>query len=150
MVLSHEVSIFFFCSVSISRLTAWSLTSVPIGVTAMVLLGFAMPNKLRLEPAAALKGPGIYRQKLSLLSKLDFPGAVLLVGASALLTTALQQASQGTSFASPQVLTLLILAPIFLLAFVGWQWRIDRKPSRFNPIFAWKLLTNRVFMLSVW
>ena len=74
----------------------------------------------------------------------------MIVGASALLTAALQQASQGTSFISPQVLVLLILSPLFILGFVAWQWAIDKYLTKLNPIMSWKLLTNRPFMLALW
>ncbi|KAH8702536.1 major facilitator superfamily domain-containing protein [Talaromyces proteolyticus] len=125
------------------------LMNVPIGVTTIALLYFAMPDKLRLEPAARLTGAGVHLQRISRLRRLDFPGAFMLVGASALLTTALQQASSGNSFDSPKVLVLLILAPLFLAGFLVWQWHVSTGKWNLEPVFSWGLITNRVFMAAV-
>lgn len=115
----------------------------------MILLYFSMPEKLRLEPAAQFIGSRACSQRISGLSRLDFPGSFMLVAVAALLTTALQQASTGISFTSPDVLTLLVLVPLFLLGFLVWQWYISTNKWNLDPVLSWNLITNRVFMLAV-
>ncbi|RYP47037.1 hypothetical protein DL768_006832 [Monosporascus sp. mg162] len=122
------------------------LMNVPIGVTTIVILLFTMPNKLRLEPASHLAESGPYLQRLANLRRLDFLGVFILAGASVLLMTALQQAAEGVSFASPKVLTLLILSPVFLLGFLIWQRFLTADSRKTDPLFGWNLITNRVFV----
>lgn len=77
-------------------------------------------------------------------------GAVLLVGASALLLAGIQQASEGVSFGSPKVVVLLVLAPVFLIGFITWQWLISKSSWDLDPIIPWNLITNRVFVATIW
>lgn len=113
----------------------------------MLLLIFAMPNKLRLEPAAKIVQTGHRRGRLA---RLDYPGVLMFVGATVFLMTALQQAAEGVPYGSPQVVTLLVLAPCFLACFMLWQWFPSRQ-SHYNldPILSWGLLTNRIFMTTI-
>ncbi|KAK8023701.1 MFS general substrate transporter [Apiospora rasikravindrae] len=122
------------------------LFSVPIGVTAFVLLFFAMPRKLKLEPAATVAKPG---QRMARMARLDYPGLLMFVGATVFLMTALQQAAQGVSYSSPEVLTLLILTPCFLACFLLWQWLLSRRSYNLDPILSWSLLTNRLFISTI-
>ncbi|KAH8885981.1 MFS general substrate transporter [Thozetella sp. PMI_491] len=125
------------------------LLNVPIGVTAILLLLFAAPNKLPLEPAArALETDGGMR-RISRLTRVDFLGTSLLVGAPVLLLTALQQASDGVPFTSPQVLTLLVLSPLFLVVFLVWQWFLSTRSWNIDPLLSWGIITNRVFMAAL-
>ena len=122
-----------------------------------------MPKKLRLEPASKpelSQGPGRHKARLNRLKRLDYPGTILFVGAAVFLLTALQQVATGTKAAdgsstsewtSPEVLALLVLAPIFLVAFICWQWCIAKYKweSKLDPILSWDILTNRVFMAAL-
>lgn len=117
---------------------------------AFFLLLLAMPKTLRLEPAAQTIGPNSWSKRWQLLRKLDYPGAFLIVGTSTLLTTALQQAAHGLAFHNAKVLILLVVAAILLIGFVVWEWLIWHNSWDWNPILSWEILTNRVFMFSVW
>jgi hypothetical protein len=81
---------------------------------------------------------------------LDFPGAFLLVGASVLLLTALQMATEQLSFRSAEVLAPLILSPICLAAFLGLQKAIDAGKWELDSVMPWRLLTNRLFVGNIW
>lgn len=116
----------------------------------MLLLLVAMPNKLRLEPAARYTGENVRSQRLSRLMRLDFLGVLSLVGTSVLLTTALQQAAEGYLFSAPEVLTLLVLAAVSLVCFLVWQWFITGDSHNLDPVLSWHLITNRVFMAALW
>ncbi|KAF2791121.1 MFS general substrate transporter [Melanomma pulvis-pyrius CBS 109.77] len=125
------------------------LINVPIGSATILLLFFAMPNKLALEPAAALRqrnSAGTLLKRYHDIFRLDFLGVFTVLGASVLITAALQQAVKGEPWDSAEVLAPLILALVFLLAFLLWQWRVTSHIKNINPILSWKLLTNRVFL----
>lgn len=105
-----------------------------------------MPNKLQLEPAVEVTRAS----RVKHLLRLDFPGVLMFLGATVFLMTALQQAAKGIPYNSPEVLTLLILSPCFLAGFLVWQWLISRVSWKLDPILSWSLLTNRVFMATIW
>jgi len=111
---------------------------------------FAMPNKLRLEPAAQYDKPESGSQRLKDLAKMDYVGALLFVGASVLLLVALQQAAEGIAFTSPRVLVTLILAPISSICFVSWQHYIANHHRHLQSILPWELITGRVFLAVLW
>jgi hypothetical protein len=71
-----------------------------------------------------------------------------LVSASVLLTAALQQAAEGTSFSAASVVVLLVLASVLLVAFLFWQWKASQKQRKsvVQPVLSWDLLSNRVFL----
>jgi NhaP-type Na+/H+ or K+/H+ antiporter len=119
--------------------------SVPIGVFAAGLLMLAMPTRLPREPSslAAERTPW-YRN----LRKLDYPGVFALIGASVLLTAALQQAAKGVPFSAPSVVALLALALVFLVAFILWQWLATKRSAKVTaqPILSWDLLSDRIFL----
>ncbi|PVH95529.1 MFS general substrate transporter [Periconia macrospinosa] len=125
------------------------LLNVPVGAATMILLFLAMPNKLPLEPAAAplpQDPSGNTRPRYHNLSQLDIAGVFMILGASVLITASLQQVAEGAPWQSGQVLAPLILSPIFLLAFIGWQWRLTVQDKKIIPLLSWRLLTNRVFL----
>lgn len=104
-----------------------------------------MPTRLPQEPSSnAINAKPWYRN----LKRLDYPGTFALVGASVLLTAALQQAAKGTPFEAPSVVTLLVLAPIFIVAFIFWEWfsSTGNRSIIAEPILSWELLSDRVFL----
>ncbi|KUJ07889.1 MFS general substrate transporter [Mollisia scopiformis] len=132
---------------ALTQLGQWRwvfLINVPVGITGSLLLILGMPKKLPREPSYVFHNNRWFQK----LRKLDLPGVLALVGASVLLTAALQQAARGGSFSTPTVASLLALAPIFILVFLFWQWFSTKTQGRFvaEPILAWDLLSNRVFL----
>lgn len=116
---------------------------MPIGVTALLLLGWLFPRPMFNEPAAKLS-----TQKDSvarnIIKRLDMVGTVLLLGSCLLLATGLQQAALGYSFSSAFVLPLLVCSGPFCIAFFTWQWFITTRRSLPEPIFPWRFCQSRV------
>ena len=78
------------------------------------------------------------------LNRVDGLGAMLLLGASVLLITALQQAADGKSFAAAVVLPLLVISGVMWVAFVAWSWFVTTKRTLPEPIFPWRFIKSRV------
>ena len=121
--------------------------SVPIGCVALILLVTAMPKRLQTEPAASEDvRPFWHGFAPDILKRIDFLGALLLLGACLLLVTVLQQATAGISFTARNVLPLLILSGVMWIAFFVWQWYAATQVDPLEPVLPWRLLTNRVFL----
>ena len=78
------------------------------------------------------------------LKRVDILGAVLLLGISVLVVTALQQGADGKSFRAPSVLALILMSGIFIVAFLLWQWFVTTKRQNPQPILPWRIITNRI------
>lgn len=97
------------------------------------------PAKLPNEPANA-DGVGLSR---TYLKRIDVVGSSLLIGVCILLATSLQQAGQGYAWTSSYVLPLLIVAPIFVVAFLTWEWYVTKRAVP-EPVFPWRFGGSRV------
>jgi MFS family permease len=113
--------------------------SVPVCCSAFIGLFVMFPAKLPNEPANA-QGVGAWKPSAK---RLDVVGFMLLLGACILLSTSLQQAGQGYAWTSSYVLPMLITAPIFIVAFLAWEWRVTKRPSP-EPVFPWRFCESRV------
>ncbi len=118
--------------------------SVPVGAISVISLWLGMPTRLAREPSSS----NVDEKRWTKVRSLDYMGVFALIGASVILTAALQEGAQGLSFSSPVVLTLLILVPILLFVFISWQWFLTIRSQKFNisPILSWNVLSNRVFL----
>jgi hypothetical protein len=79
------------------------------------------------------------------MQRVDFLGAMFLLGACVLIVTAMQQAAEGYSFSSPVVLPLLVFSGILWIGTILWQWFINDRELP-EPVFPWRFVTNRVYM----
>ncbi|KAL9621738.1 MAG: hypothetical protein Q9160_003856 [Pyrenula sp. 1 TL-2023] len=122
--------------------------SVPMGAAAFAILLVAMPARLGHEPAAVISRdiPGRNISSLQTLKRIDLGGAVLLLGTTILLSTALQQAAEGYSFTSATVLPLLIISAALCVVFLVWQRHVTLKTTSPEPIFPWRFVKNRLMM----
>lgn len=119
-----------------------TISSVPIGVWALLTLAWLFPRVLWNEAAAKRDmSTSLIRH---LFKRLDIIGTVLLLGTCLLLTTGLEQAAIGYSFLSAFVLPLLICAGPFCIAFFIWQWYITIRRSQQEPVFSWRFCQSRV------
>ncbi|RDL39059.1 MFS general substrate transporter [Venustampulla echinocandica] len=148
LAVSISLSIALVIGAALTQIGQWRwifLINAPIGATGFLLLMLGMPSKLPREPASHAANVKRWYHNLQ---KLDFPGVFALVGASVLLTAALEQAAAGRSFAAHTIIPLLVLAPIFLLVFLFWQWFSTTRPGQSiaDPILSWNLLSDRVFL----
>ena len=103
----------------------------------VVLLVF--PKRLSREPTANRSTESITQR----LKRVDVMGATMLLGVTVPLVTALQQASQNISFSSALIWPLLLVASLFLVGFLIWQWYITTKRSFPEPVLPWRFLAHR-------
>jgi uncharacterized BrkB/YihY/UPF0761 family membrane protein len=82
----------------------------------------------------------------SSLKRIDVLGTILLLGASVLLITPLQQAADGASFGSTLVLPLLVISGLMWIGFVAYSWFITKKRELPEPVFPWRFASSRVAM----
>jgi len=80
------------------------------------------------------------------MSRLDLVGTVLLLAASVLVVTALQQAGNAHSWASPLVITCLVTSVISWISFFAWSWYITTRKTQSGrePVFPWRFVQSRV------
>ncbi|KAF2791393.1 major facilitator superfamily MFS-1 [Melanomma pulvis-pyrius CBS 109.77] len=121
------------------------LINVPIIAVASALLLWSFPRRLFNEPAAQYVSE-TRRAWLSprQLRRIDVLGGALMLGLCLLLSTGLQQAALGLSWASAYVLPLLIVAGISIIGFLAWSWYVTNRRIWPEPIFPWRFIQNRV------
>ncbi|KAH7130092.1 major facilitator superfamily domain-containing protein [Dendryphion nanum] len=130
------------------------LLNAPVGAALLVGLYFTFPNRIWAEPAArreakinADRKSGIEKEQegvVSQMKRIDFLGSGLLIGATTLLATALQQAAIGYKWTSVFVLPLLVCSFPFVVAFLTWQWYITTRRTTPEPVFPWRFCVSRV------
>lgn len=93
---------------------------MPIGVVAVILLAVSMPSKLPFEPAwqYSRASPAARLPWHNCLSRIDYLGAISLLGSAVSITAALQQAVEGAPFNFGRVLGPLIVAPFLASVFI--------------------------------
>ena len=122
-----------------------SYSSGPAGAVALILVIISMPAKF---PHQKSLNPLYKRNTLTLqnVRRIDFLGLVLLLGASILLITALEEGGTQYSWHSPVTLTLLAVSFVLWFLFVGWQWYQSKRQTMQEPIFPWHLAKDRFVM----
>lgn len=117
--------------------------SIPAGVVAIVILLIAVPANF---PNQGLVGKTRMKNVFSrqALKRVDFLGATLLLAASLLLITALQEAGIQYQWSSPLIVVLLVFAAVFWIAFAAWEYWISSSTGVIEPVLPWKLVNDRV------
>ncbi|KAL8628149.1 hypothetical protein Q9189_006158 [Teloschistes chrysophthalmus] len=114
--------------------------NIPAGLLSLVLIMISMPRDFPYQPA---------KSKLSIHSirRIDFTGFFLLLAASVLLVTALEEGGTEYSWRSPIVLCMLFASLIAWTLFFlrerieSRKHRLDK--SAFDSVLPWHLVTNR-------
>lgn len=120
--------------------------SVPLLAIAAIGLFFLFPAKLLNEPSS--------KDRTALLStasirRIDVLGLVLLLGASILVSTGLQQAALDYAWSSAYVLPLLLLIIPLIIAFFVWEWYITTRRSSPEPVFPWRFCRSRIALRMI-
>ena len=119
--------------------------SIPIGVVALVILYISLPNNF---PNHA-RGPPAKLSLRDLLTRIDYVGTFLLFGFSVFLVAALEEAGTHYAWSSATIIVLLVFAGVFFICFVAYAYVLDKGTRTQEPVFTWRLLTNRVFVGSL-
>ena len=121
-----------------------SYHSVPAGFVAFLFVFLAMPRRFphisghqdRLRTAPNVQA----------IKRVDFIGAFLLLAASILLISALEEGGIEYSWASSVVLSLLSLSVILWIVFLCWERHLGSRQSAQEPVLPWRLLNDRFVM----
>jgi hypothetical protein len=104
-----------------------------------------MPSYFPNHNSSALghKGNALTLQNLR---RVDVVGLLFLLGASILLVTALEEGGTNYSWHSSVTLSLLIISFLLWFLFISWERYQDRRNTIQEPIFPWRLATDRFVM----
>jgi hypothetical protein len=130
-------------------LLTYTLTSVPAGIVAVIILIFSIPAGFPYHkiPGATLT-PKNPRQSnlLASLRKIDFLGATLLLAGSLLLSTGLLEGGSTWEWKSAESVSILTISVVLLGAFFVWEKMVTTDRWTQEPMFPWRFLHNRVWM----
>ncbi|KAK3905124.1 drug resistance transporter EmrB/QacA subfamily [Staphylotrichum tortipilum] len=122
---------------AIASTTSWRwvfLLNGPPGVLAFLIIATFLPSS---KAHDGLTLPARLRAKFSPrnTSRVDFPGAVSLLGASVLLVFALESGGTRYAWASAAVIAPLCLSGVLWVVFVVWEMRLERVGGVREPVF---------------
>ncbi|KAJ5936551.1 hypothetical protein N7466_003001 [Penicillium verhagenii] len=125
---------------------AWRWTfyiHIPPGALAVLMLLVGLPSSFGTvtpQPLSCLL------PSLTLFKKLDALGGFLLVGASLLLVTVLNETTIEFDWSSRTAIGLLALSGTLWIAFFLWEWYIPQYMPEIEPMFPRRFLYNKAWM----
>lgn len=121
--------------------------SLPLGIIVIAALFLGLPSnfpkQLRINQTRQTENKRMYHVKLA---KLDILGAILLLGGSLLLATALLEVPTRFSWSSAATIVCLVFASLSWIGFFVWEWYISRYDCRREPVFPWHFLNDRTWI----
>ncbi|KAJ4289706.1 hypothetical protein N0V90_011035 [Kalmusia sp. IMI 367209] len=112
--------------------------SVPTGIFCLMLLYIAVPAHF--PYAKPSEAPKISR---TALQKVDIMGTLILLAATTLLLTALEESGTGHAWTSAIVLAPLISGVALYITFVAWSKIQATRTTDQEPLVPWHILTDR-------
>ncbi|PQE07460.1 major facilitator superfamily transporter protein [Rutstroemia sp. NJR-2017a BBW] len=116
------------------------LLNLPAGVVGLSIITFSLPRNF----------PRHCEEKnkidISLLSKIDFLGALLLLAGTVLLIAALSEGQVRYAWNSAIIITFFVLSGVLWIIFLLWQWYSSNRCSKIQPMFPWRFLRNRAWL----
>ena len=109
----------------------------------LVAMPAGFPHHSTMESSKAF---GSIKQGIILRGKIDYPGFFLLLAVSVLLIVATEEAGISFAWSSSLVIALLVITGVLLVAFVGWEWNVDRHNSQRQPVFPWVFFKKRLLI----
>jgi hypothetical protein len=120
------------------------LCSAPAGAVSLGLVVLALPSNFPHPPRKDRWVKDNF--KLKNFRRLDFLGTFLLLAASILFVAALEGGGIEYSWNSPVTLSLLIISIVLWPCFILWEKFQDTRETAQEPVFPWRLATNRFAM----
>ena len=121
--------------------------SVPAGVVAIVLVLVTLPRNFPhhgLPPTLPQMHSSRQTFSRGQLGRVDFLGTTLLLSATVLLVTALEEAGVQYRWNSAFVIAILAVSVLSWIAFFAWSRRITRMEGIREPVFPWRFVKSRV------
>jgi predicted outer membrane lipoprotein len=76
--------------------------------------------------------------------RIDVLGILLLLAASVLLVLALEEGGTRYPWSSAVVISSLVLAVAFFIAFGFWEVHVEKSPSKQEPVFPPSICKDRI------
>jgi hypothetical protein len=114
--------------------------SLPAGAVGLIIVAFSLPRNF---PRHCEQRSNI---DVSLLSKIDFLGALLLLAGTVLLIAALSEGKVRYAWNSVIIITFFVLSAVLWITFLLWQWYSSNRCSKIQPMFPWRFLHNRAWL----
>ncbi|KAH8687908.1 drug resistance transporter EmrB/QacA subfamily [Tricladium varicosporioides] len=115
----------------------------PAGVVALILTWIALPSNFPHPPGYVEDKPLTNLQKFQ---RLDIVGCFLLLAASLLFVTAIEEGGTEYLWSSSVVITLLVISLLLWPIVLFWSWYQERRTTVQEPVLPWRVLTNRFSM----
>lgn len=116
--------------------------SAPFCAIAIAIIMVAMPKNFGLDQhTPSFRTRASYRS----FANLDLVGSVLIIMASFLIVTVLNETNLAFSWSSGGAIVLLILTGVFWIGFFAWEWYISGIPGK-DPIFPKRWFFDRPWM----
>ena len=126
--------------------TTWRwvfLINPPAGALALVLVLIVMPTGF---PDLS---PNRTRKRITsseLISRVDFPGFLLLLSACAFLVVALEESGIQYAWSDPIPIAFLVLSGLLWIGFFVWSKIVTSEKRTQEPVFTWAFIQNREFL----
>ncbi|KAF2758475.1 MFS multidrug transporter-like protein [Pseudovirgaria hyperparasitica] len=121
--------------------------NVPIAAVAFVILCIAIPNFFPYHNRPQERN----RISYASLRRLDIVGALLFLGVSVPLVTALEEGGIDYEWSSGLIIALLLVSGLCLLLFTAWETLGSQINSALVPVLSWEFVERRciaLFMVS--
>jgi hypothetical protein len=118
--------------------------SIPIALPAFAIAWFAMPNDFPYQglpdhhPAAK---PSTLAK--STMSRIDFPGTILILLATLGLTAGFEEAGRRFPWRSGYVISLLTVSGFLWIVLLLWERYVTHSRKVREPVLPWRFFTNR-------
>lgn len=118
--------------------------SVPAGITALALILIFLPPNFPHRPRTDRCTGDVF--SIRNFRRLDLVGTFLLLAASILLIVAIEEGGTEFSWHSPVILSLLILSGFLWPGFLAWERYQGSGKALQEPVFPWRMTTDRFIM----
>ncbi|KAI3004383.1 hypothetical protein CAN33_003950 [Aspergillus niger] len=125
------------------------LLNVPPGALAGIGLALVLPNRFPYhnEPSKEKTMSSVLASLRQMIQRVDLLGSSLLLVATILLVTALEEANEEYTWNSAFTIVLLIISGLAWIAFLLWERRVTLYSKHIEPVFPWR---NSVCLGAVW
>ncbi|KAJ5578744.1 MFS general substrate transporter [Penicillium hispanicum] len=121
------------------------LLNIPPGVVAAVALLLLLPNGFP-HHNLRRKSSSFRESFQKAFRRIDILGSFLLVAATVLLVTGLDEADEQFAWRSGFTIAVLTISGVLWILFVVWERWVTLNTGTREPVFPWRFFQNRVWM----
>ncbi|PLB52350.1 MFS multidrug transporter [Aspergillus steynii IBT 23096] len=117
--------------------------NLPPAALTILMIAIAMPTNFGTTPPGSLR---LLKPNMTLFRRIDAFGVFLLLAASLLLITILNETFIEFAWNSTTAIVLLSVSGALWVAFFIWEWFIIARWQGYHPIFPKRFLSNRAWI----